>query len=433
MTTTTNPLDALLAIRDGYLQARWNFPQADGTPVSSPGGIGQAVTLSYSFPATAPGSYYAGPTTTQFTAQMMEATREVLAQVSEVANITFVEVGGSGQITFRQTPQDVSGNAFLPYFEWEEARDGTIDYLFEPEISGDVWMDESQAWTAADLEPGGFAHLALLKNVGSALGLKDHAEPWETMLADGVNDQAHTVMSPNAAASDRPSTWMPFDIQALQHLYGANRTTRAGNDSYEWDTSVPVLETIWDGGGVDTIDMSNQVQRCVIRLEAGAYSQFGTQGTVAIAKGALIENASGGSGSDKLIGNGVGNWLAGRAGDDVLVGGAGRDRLAGGSGSDVFDFDRAGHSGPAAGARDRITDFTRGADRIDLSGIDADTSTAANDAFRYIGAKAFGADATGQLRLEDGVLYGSTDADAAAEFSIEMVGVTALRAADLVL
>ncbi|MEJ5990430.1 M10 family metallopeptidase C-terminal domain-containing protein [Ramlibacter sp. PS3R-8] len=441
MTTTTNPLDALVATRDGYLQARWNFPLADNTPVASPGGIGQAVSLTYSFAATAPGSYYAGPTASRFTPEMMVSTQDVLARISEVANVTFTEVGGPAQITFRQGTHDASGAAYLPYFEWQNNR-GTIDYLFEPEVSGDVWMDDAQAWTAADLEPGGFAHLSLLRNVGTALGLKDHSQDWGTMLAPELNDQAHTVMSPIAAPNDRPSTLMLLDMQALQYLYGANYETRAGNDVYDWGTSAPLLETIWDGGGRDTIDCGNQVLRCVIRLEAGAFSLVGRQGEFAIANGVVIEHAIGGSGADSLIGNGAANRLTGNAGSDVLngaagrdilSGGAGQDKLAGGAGADVFNFDRAAHTGASAATRDVISDFVRGQDVIDLAGIDADTGTAANDAFRYIGAADFSADATGELRLEGGILYGSTDEDAAAEFSIEVVGVTALGAADLVM
>jgi Ca2+-binding RTX toxin-like protein len=250
-------------------------------------------------------------------------------------------------------------------------------------------------------------------------------------------------MSPIAAGSDRPSTLMPFDMQALQYLYGVNHGTRPGNDSYTWDTSVPVLETIWDGGGVDGIQCGNQVLSCVIRLQAGAYSRIGEQGDFAIAKGVVIENAFGGRGADTLSGNSVANRLSGNggndalnggAGDDVLCGGAGRDKLTGGAGGDLFDFDRAAHSGVTAATRDAIMDFTRGADRIDLSGMDANAATAANEAFTYIGAAEFStSNATGQLRCEGGVLYGSTDADAGAEFSIEVIGAMALGRADFVL
>jgi hypothetical protein len=129
MNTTTNPLDALVASRDGYLQARWNLRLADGTPVAEPGGIGHAVSLTYSFPSTDPSSYYAGPTVSRFTPEMMAATEEVLKHISEVANITFTRVDGNAQIAFRQGTQEASGDAQLPYFEWQDNK-GTIDYLF---------------------------------------------------------------------------------------------------------------------------------------------------------------------------------------------------------------------------------------------------------------------------------------------------------------
>jgi hypothetical protein len=57
MTTTKNPLDSLLKIRDGDITARWNFPAAENTPVSSPGGIGNKVALTYSFLTSVPGYY----------------------------------------------------------------------------------------------------------------------------------------------------------------------------------------------------------------------------------------------------------------------------------------------------------------------------------------------------------------------------------------
>ncbi len=41
--------------------------------------------------------------------------------------------------------------------------------------------------------------------------------------------------------------------------------------------------------------------------------------------------------------------------------------------------------------------------------------------------------AAGQLMLVDGILYGNTDSDAAPEFALELVGVAALTAADLLL
>jgi hypothetical protein len=126
-----------------------------------------------------------------------------------------------------------------------------------------------------------------------------------------------------------PSTLMPFDIEALQYLYGAKNTTRTGNDTYHWDTNANILQTIWDAGGVDTIDASNQAQS-IINLNAGEYSSIGLRDAapgfysgrdnLAIAKGVVIENAKGGSGNDILIGNEADNRLEGGLGNDTYAG-----------------------------------------------------------------------------------------------------------------
>lgn len=135
-------------------------------------------------------------------------------------------------------------------------------------------------------------------------------------------------------------------------------------------------------------------------------------------------------GNDLLLGNRGNDTLSGDAGHDTLCGGGGMDNLTGNAGADVFDFDVATDSAPRA--RDVITDFVRGVDKIDLSGIDANSATATDQAFTgFIRA---GADFTraGQLKFVDGVLFGNTDGDPAAEFAIVLTGMTGLGAADLV-
>ena len=58
-----------------------------------------------------------------------------------------------------------------------------------------------------------------------------------------------------------------------------------------------------------------------------------------------------------------------------------------------------------------------------------------NDAFTYVGAAAnvTTANANGAVWFENGILYGSNDRDTAAEFQIQLVGVTDLHATDLIL
>ena len=52
------------------------------------------------------------------------------------------------------------------------------------------------------------------------------------------------------------STPMVYDIVALQYLYGANNNFNGENTTYTFDPETPFIKTIWDSGGVDTIDLS---------------------------------------------------------------------------------------------------------------------------------------------------------------------------------
>jgi Ca2+-binding RTX toxin-like protein len=71
----------------------------------------------------------------------------------------------------------------------------------------------------------------------------------------------------------------------------------------------------------------------------------------------------GAGGADTLNGGGGDDTLLGGAGVDRLIGGSGNDTLTGGTGADVFVYDARGFG------VDTITDFVRGTDRIDLSGL----------------------------------------------------------------
>lgn len=146
---------------------------------------------------------------------------------------------------------------------------------------------------------------------------------------------------------------------------------------------------------------------------------------------AYADTLSGNSGANVLNGGAGNDTLVGGSGDDRLIGGAGTDNLTGGTGADTYVFDALSDMGAGA-LRDVINGFksTEG-DHLDFTGLDANPLTTAIDAFTFIGANAFDpADATGQLRFADGILYGSVDADAAPEFEIALVGVTELHVSD---
>ena len=77
------------------------------------------------------------------------------------------------------------------------------------------------------------------------------------------------------------------------------------------------MKTLWDGGGTDTIDVSNQTADQTIDLRAGYYSSIaGYSNNLAVAYNVVIENASGGTGADTLVSNSSANTLTGGSGAD---------------------------------------------------------------------------------------------------------------------
>ncbi|MGQ7816036.1 M10 family metallopeptidase C-terminal domain-containing protein [Metapseudomonas furukawaii] len=184
------------------------------------------------------------------------------------------------------------------------------------------------------------------------------------------------------------------------------------------------------GAGVDTVSYLHASSAVVASLAVTTAQATGGSGSDTLV---AIERLIGSNFNDRLTGNSGSNLLNGGAGNDLLVGGLGKDTLVGGSGNDTFDFNALSEMGVASTTWDVITDFTRGADKIDLSTLDANAATVANDAFTaFIGSAAAFTQA-GQLKLANGVLYGNTDADSAAEFAIQLTGISGLSTSDLIL
>ena len=105
----------------------------------------------------------------------------------------------------------------------------------------------------------------------------------------------------------------------------------------------------------------------------------GTRFGDTMAGGTGNDSLAGAAGDDVLYGGIGGDRLAGEAGNDTLTGGAGLDRLKGGAGLDVFVF-------ASGSARDVVTDFADGSDRIDLSAYGFANLAAATAHFANVGA-----------------------------------------------
>ncbi|WP_040261690.1 putative Ig domain-containing protein [Pseudomonas massiliensis] len=189
-------------------------------------------------------------------------------------------------------------------------------------------------------------------------------------------------------------------VDTASYVYSLAGVTLALNTSAQQDTL---------GSGLDTLKY----------IENVTGSQFADNLTGSSAANVI----NGGAGNDVLVGGG---------GDDTLIGGVGTDSLTGGTGADTYQFAALSDLG-LGDLRDLILGFkTSEGDKIDLTGLDADISTPdAKEQFTFIGTQAFDStNAAGQLRFENGILYGSVNADASAEFEIQLVGVKELHQSD---
>lgn len=114
-----------------------------------------------------------------------------------------------------------------------------------------------------------------------------------------------------------------------------------------------------------------------------------------------------------------------------ILGTAGADKLTGTSFADNFIFGVVNNN---AKLKDVVTNFKHAQhDLINLAAIDADLTTAGDQAFSLVSA--FGNNATGQMVFDakTHTLLISTDADNAAEYSIVLTGVNSVDASDFVL
>ncbi|WP_053162580.1 putative Ig domain-containing protein [Pseudomonas brassicacearum] len=225
----------------------------------------------------------------------------------------------------------------------------------------------------------------------------------------------------------------------VENLY-VDRTGAANGTGNALDNTLfaGAGNNVLDGrDGIDTASFERALSSVTVNLSTSAQ-----QNTVGSGLDTLkfIENLKGSAYADTLSGNsaanvldgGAGNdTLVGGSGDDRLIGGAGTDNLTGGTGADTYAFGALSDMGVGA-LRDVINGFKSAEfDKLDLTGLDANPLTATVDAFTFIGSNAFDpTNATGQLRFADGILSGSTNADATPEFEFELVGVKELHASD---
>ncbi|MDQ0464119.1 Ca2+-binding RTX toxin-like protein [Caulobacter ginsengisoli] len=140
-----------------------------------------------------------------------------------------------------------------------------------------------------------------------------------------------------------------------------------------------------------------------------------------------VNAITGNTGANTLDGQAGDDVLKGMNGNDVLIGGTGSDILVGGAGADTFVVRQASviqsHLGGAVEV-DTVNDLilVQG-DKLDLSAIDADSSTGADDAFHLVGSFSHHAGEM-TLNVSGGITLLSldVDGDGSADYRMKITG-----------
>ncbi len=276
-------------------------------------------------------------------------------------------------------------------------------------------------------------------------------------IATGMSDSALTLENFANNSGDTQQTYA-YVLRGNDIINGSS-----GNDTLLGYTGNDILnggagvDTLIGGDGADTYYVDN-IADVVTETTASTGGTDRVNSSVSYTLGANLENltltgtaptngtgnalnnvVTGNTGANTLKGGAGNDSIVGGLGNDILMGDLGKDSLAGGLGADKFKFNGGAETGLAPTTRDIIGDFSRSqGDKIDLSAIDANSVLTLNNAFSAptVGTHFSGA-FTGQGKLYFDqvahVLYGNNDADSAADFSIQLNGVSNLAATDFVL
>ena len=360
-----------------------------------------------------------------FTWQTDGATAEITIAARGEAAHGFVEVAGRGSAEggYRLTLREPGARGEADIVFGDDRSGAYASFSAAGSLIRSADVNVAASWIAAyGAAPGTYGFQTYLHEIGHALGL-GHAgnyngsgryehdalyanDSWQASVMSYFDQAENTAVRADRAYVVTP---MAADVLAVRALYGA-APVREGDTVYGEGSTAggaldlvavagrPLAFTILDTGGRDRLDLSSQVvaQRVDLRPEA-ASDVLGYRGTMTIARGTILEDATTGSGDDHVIGNDADNRLdggagadrlEGLAGDDTLIGGDGDDRLLGGEGSDRLD----GGSGSDAidgGAGDDVLGGGDGDDAM-TGGEGDDRLIGGDGADRLVGG--FGAD-----------------------------------------
>lgn len=257
-----------------------------------------------------------------------------------------------------------------------------------------VLWNEPTAWDAST------AHAINVATASTTVHLDDSSDVsvFDPLTGSTALATYHGVHDVNVGLTDHPlilevthaasSTPTPYTADASQPapVAGALMGSDSRDTLFTGDAGTTVFgmggnDTITGGAGADTVygnmgddSISAGDGNDVVFAGKDNDVAYGDAGNDLLFGNLGADTLHGGTGADSLFGGQGDDQLFGDEGDDWLSGDLGNDTLTGGAGNDTFVF------APGSG-HDKITDFTKGQDRIDISAYLTahDTYTIADD------------------------------------------------------
>ncbi len=359
---------------------------------------------------------------------------------NHMSHVAWVQTTGSGTITY-----SIAGGADAALFEIH-ATTGVLDFAwpFRPDYEAPSDSDGNNSYQVIVAASNGVDSdqqtlTFNVYNVNEAPIFTSFGGAASAAVSVAENN---IVVASFAAVDPEGMTFLSYQV-----VGGADAALFSVNP---WNgtlcfRAVPDFEAPADAGlnnvydvVVRAFDGSNTVTQALAVTVTNAATESTIKGTMSsntLNGTAAADTIFGLEGGDTISGLGGNDVIDGGAGSDTLVGGGGADQLLGGAGTDRFRYDSASDS--QVGSHDTIFEFSRGqGDRIQLTGVDADTLTGGDQNFAFIGTAAF-AGVAGQLRYEktggNTFVYGDLDGDAVADFQLQINGELTMYSSDFLL
>jgi Ca2+-binding RTX toxin-like protein len=321
---------------------------------------------------------------------------------------------------------------------------GEVSKTITVNVAGDKAVEADEGFTLTLSSPSAGTTIKTATSTGTIRN--------DDAVAGGTTPTAGDDILTGTDGADRIDALAGDDVldgrAGADTLYGG-----AGNDTLMGGAGVDRLE---GGVGDDTYYVDSTSDLVVEKGSAGtdtvissAAGKFTLKTNIEnlVLTGTADNSGTGNSGDNTITGNAGSNTLSGDdgndsifgwGGDDLIEGGAGWDTLSGGAGDDRFIFRAVGDVGGGSSglSSDIVMDWAVG-DKIDLSRIDAISSTSTNDKFTFVESGTF--TGGGQLRYGQDAVAGETyvegdiNGDGAADFSLALRGLHALSSTDIIL